>query len=84
MNAYFICLHVKHVQNSILKTPQISLGSGGIIINLMTEGLGDENILCRNSCVNILIKINAFLEDDRIMLIDKTDSKILKIEKIIR
>ena len=32
-NAYFIYLHIKHVQNSTLEKSHTGLGSDGIIIN---------------------------------------------------
>ena len=51
----FICLQVKHAQISILQKPQISLNSDGIIINLMTGSLREENLVCKNICMNIFI-----------------------------
>ena len=50
-----ICLHVKHAQNSILKKSQISADSNVIIINLMTESLGEKNIACKNIYMDIFL-----------------------------
>ena len=49
-----ICLHVKHVENSILENSQITLDSDRIIINLMTESLREQN-LAYNIHMNIFI-----------------------------
>ena len=51
----FFCLNVKHAQNNILEKAQISLDSDGIIMNLMTKSLIEENLVYKDTCMNIFI-----------------------------
>ena len=46
---------VKHDQNGILEKPQINLDSEGMIINLMTESLREDILVCKNISMIIFI-----------------------------
>ena len=70
-NAQFICLHVKHAQNSIPEKPKISLWNN-YKSNDRTFKRGER---CMQEHLYEHFYRNGFLEDVAITLIDKTDGR---------
>ena len=69
-------LYIKHAQNSMLKKPQIILGSDGIILKLMTKFKRGEHCMQEHLYQHFYSDgHNGFLKDVKIMLINKTDCK---------
>ena len=52
----------------------MNLDVGGTIIRITQESLKEDNSVCKNTCMSILIyRITGFLNDISVTLIDKTD-----------